>query len=278
MIEVGKFYNLEVVNIKDIGVYLNEKGEGGLDSVFLPKSEVPKDVELGYLLDVFIYRDSKDRLIATRKKPLIKLGEIEVLEVVDINKVGAFLDWGLGKNLLLPFKEQIIEVKKDDKCVVKMYVDKSGRLCATAKLYNILEMNAPYKTGDLVKGVAYQIKDDMGIFVAIDNKYHGMIPKREIYGDVKVGDLLEARVTNVRNDGKLDISVREKSHLQIENDYKIVVEKLVENNGFLPYNDKTDKEIINKEFKMSKRAFKKVVGRLLKENKIEFKDNGIQSL
>lgn len=276
MIEIGKINSLEIISISDIGAYLNIKGEGGVNSVLLPKKEVKKEFKVSDIIDVFIYKDSEDRLIATTKEPYIKLGEIKKLKVVDVSKIGAFLDYGLDRDLFLPFKEQIFDVKKNKEYMVMMYVDKSERLSATMKIYNHLSSDSPYKVNDRVRGIVYQIKDDMGILVAVDNKYHAMIPKRENFGNINLGDIIEARVTLVRDDGKLNISVRDKSYLQIDKDYELILNKLNNHNGFLPYNDKTDKDTISKEFSMSKRAFKKAVGRLLKEKKIEFVDNGIK--
>ena len=268
---LGKIQTLMVVKKVEFGVYLGTEKE----RVLLPKKQVPKDIEVGDPIEVFLYKDSSDRLIATTKHPKIVLGELKVLKVADTGKVGAFLDWGLEKDLLLPFKEQTAKVKKGDSCLVSLYVDKSKRLCATMRVYGKLRTNSPYKKDDHVAGIIYDKSDNFGLFVAVDNQYSALIPKREVYGSYRVGDRVEARVTEVKPDGKLDLSVREKAFIQMDADAEKVLEAIDNFGGALPFNDKADPEIIKRELGLSKNAFKRVVGRLLKERKIEIKEKTI---
>lgn len=268
---LGKIQTLMVVKKVEFGVYLGTEKE----RVLLPKKQVPKDIEVGDPVEVFLYKDSSDRLIATTKHPKIVLGELKVLKVADTGKVGAFLDWGLEKNLLLPFKEQTAKVKKGDSCLVSLYVDKSKRLCATMRVYGKLRTDSPYKKDDHVAGIIYDKSDNFGLFVAVDNQYSALIPKREVYGSYRVGDRVEARVTEVKPDGKLDLSVREKAFLQMDADAEKVLEVIDNFGGELPFNDKADPEIIKRELGLSKNAFKRAVGRLLKERKIEIKEKTI---
>lgn len=268
---LGKIQTLMVVKKVEFGVYLGTEKE----RVLLPKKQVPKDIEVGDPIEVFLYKDSSDRLIATTKHPKIVLGELKVLKVADTGKVGAFLDWGLEKDLLLPFKEQTAKVKKGDSCLVSLYVDKSKRLCATMRVYGKLRTNSPYKKDDHVAGIIYDKSDNFGLFVAVDNQYSALIPKREVYGSYRVGDRVEARVTEVKPDGKLDLSVREKAFLQMDADAEKVLEVIDNFGGELPFNDKADPEIIKRELGLSKNAFKRAVGRLLKERKIEIKEKTI---
>ena len=201
MIELGKTQCLNVVKIVDFGIYLGTEE----DKVLLPKKQVPQDIEVGDALTVFVYRDSSDRLIATTKTPKLELGQIAKLKVSEVGKIGAFLDWGLQKDLFLPFKEQTHPVRKGEKCLVCLYADKSHRLAATMKVYSHMSNQSPYKAEDQVEGTIYEINENIGAFVAVDNKYYGLIPKKEMYGKYREGDTVKARVMRVREDGKLDL-------------------------------------------------------------------------
>lgn len=271
---LGKKRTLMVVKKVDFGVYLGTNEE----RVLLPKKQVPRDIEIGDPIEVFLYKDSSDRLIATTNTPKITLDELAVLEVADTARIGAFLNWGLEKDLLLPFKEQTSKVKKGDKVLVALYIDKSGRLCATMKVYPKLRTDSTYQKDDQVQGIIYDKSDNFGMFVAVDNCYSALIPKREAFGDLKVGDVVEARVAKVREDGKLDLSVRKKAFMQMDDDATIILRRMEEYGGKLPFTDKADPELISKEFGMSKNAFKRAVGRLLKEKKIKITEKNIVRL
>lgn len=272
--ELGKRRMLTVVKKVDFGVYLGTKDE----RVLLPKKEAPEGIEPGDPVEVFLYKDSDDRLIATTMEPKITLEEPAVLTVKDTGKIGAFLDWGLPKDLLLPFREQTAKVKKGDCVLVALYVDKSERLCATMKVYEMLRTDSPYKKDDAVEGTIYEISDNFGVFVAVDDCYSALIPKREAYGDLRVGNKVHARVIKVREDGKLDISVREKAYVQMDADAQLIMEKMKKNGGRLPFTDKAEPELIKKEFGLSKSAFKRAVGRLLKEQRIKLTESSIEIL
>ena len=271
---LGKKRTLMVVKKLDFGVYLGTNEE----RVLLPIKQVPKDIEIGDPIEVFLYKDSSDRLIATTNTPKITLDELAVLEVADTAKIGAFLNWGLEKDLLLPFKEQTSKVKKGDKVLVALYIDKSGRLCATMKVYPKLRTDHSYQKDDQVTGIIYDKSDNFGMFVAVDNCYSALIPKREVFGELKVGDVVEARVAKVREDGKMDLSVRKKAFMQMDDDATMILRRIEEYGGKLPFTDKADPEIIDKEFGMSKNAFKRAVGRLLKEKKIKITEKNIVRL
>lgn len=271
---LGKKRTLMVVKKVDFGVYLGTNEE----RVLLPKKQVPAGIEVGDPIEVFLYKDSSDRLIATRNTPKITLDEMAVLEVADTARIGAFLNWGLEKDLLLPFKEQTSKVKKGDKVLVALYVDKSGRLCATMKVYPKLRTDHSYQKDDQVQGIIYDRSDNFGMFVAVDNCYSALIPKREAFGDLKVGDVVEARVAKVREDGKMDLSVRKKAFMQMDDDAMAVLKRIDEYGGKLPFTDKADPELISKEFGLSKNAFKRAVGRLLKEKKVKIAGDGIERI
>ncbi|MDR5658516.1 S1-like domain-containing RNA-binding protein [Serpentinicella sp. ANB-PHB4] len=275
MIELGKIQKLEVIRIASVGAYLNTINSRDED-VLLPNNKLDENLNLGDEIEVFVYRDSEDRMIATTTKPKITLGELAYLQVVDVTKIGAFVDWGLEKDLLLPFSEQSTRVKVNGQYLMGMYIDKTGRLCATMDIYHQLLEDAPYKEDAKVLGTVYSINEDIGVFVAVDNLYCGLIPNSEVFRTYKIGEQIEARVSRRRDDGKLDLSLREKAHLQMNDDAQIILEKLELSGGSLPLNDKSDPQEIKAAFKMSKNAFKRAIGRLLKENKIEFVEGGIK--
>ena len=217
-------------------------------------------------------------MIATTNEPKITLGQLAVLTVADVGRMGAFLDWGLEKDLFLPFKEQTEKVEKGDRCLVSLYVDKSERLCATMKIYHLLQTDSPYKKDDIVTGTVYEVNRDLGAFVAVDNLYSALIPKREMYGRMYPGQEIEARVAAVKEDAKLALSVRGKIPEQMDKDAELILECIETCGGKLPFTDKADPERIKAEMGMSKAAFKRAVGRLLKQKKIVIKEDGIYSL
>ncbi len=272
--ELGKKRTLMVVKKVDFGVYLGTSEE----RVLLPKKQVPAGIEIGDPIEVFLYKDSDDRIIATTQMPKIMMGELKVLRVADTGRIGAFLDWGLPKDLLLPFKEQTAKVSKGDEILAALYVDKSGRLCATMKVYPHLKTDSDYQKDDEVHGTVYEISKNFGVFVAVDDRYSALIPKREDFGSLKVGDKITARVIKVHEDGKIDLSVRKKAFLQMDEDAQMLLKKMEMSGGKLPFTDKSDAELIKKEFGLSKNAFKRAVGRLLKEQKIQISEKGIEIL
>ena len=277
MIEIGRRQLLEVVKKKEFGVYLAETPGDDL-AVLLPRKQVPDGTEIGDKLEVFIYKDSSDRLIATTAQAALSVGETAVLKVKEVGKIGAFLDMGLEKDLLLPFKEQTHRVRAGEECLVALYVDKSRRLAATMKVYPYMSNESPYKKDDKVTGTVYEINENLGAFVAVDNRYYGLIPEKEMYGDIHEGDWVEARVLKVREDGKLDLSPREKAYVQMDTDSVLVLNVIDKYEGVLPFNDKASPEIIKREFHLSKNAFKRAVGRLLKEGRIKITEKTIERL
>ena len=276
MIEIGKKQKLIVAKTVDFGVYLAEdKNAGQEDRALLPVKQVPEGTREGDTLDVFIYKDSRDRLIATTREPLLQVGQTAVLKVLQVTKIGAFLDWGLEKDLLLPYHEQTSRVREGQECLVALYVDKSSRLCATMKVYHYLSTRTPYVTGDSVKGRVYEISDRFGVFVAVDDKYSALIPAREASGKYRPGEVLDLRVSEVKEDGKMNVTDRQKAYIQINEDAESVLSIIEEFAGVLPFDDKASPEVIKREFGLSKNAFKRAVGHLLKEGKIEIKDKRI---
>ncbi len=289
--KLGEKQTLYVINEVDFGVYLAEHpehrtqtiphGKQGSDEtcVLLPAKQVPEGIRIGDPLVVFLYRDSDDRLIATTREPRLTVGSVAPLSVVQVTRIGAFLDWGLEKDLLLPFKEQLRKVSEGDEILVTLYVDKSGRLCATMRgLYTLLATGSPYRTGDIVTGRIYEFGRDFGTFVAVDDRYSAMIPRHEDTSALKIGDVISATVTNIKEDGKIDLTIREKSYLQTDTDAGEIMKLIERHNGTLPFNDKASPEVIMREAHMSKKAFKRAVGRLYRDRRIEITESGIRRL
>ena len=276
MIELGKKQTLTIVKSVEFGVYLAEdKNADAKNRVLLPGKQVPQGAKEGDRLEVFIYKDSQDRLISTTKEPLISVGQTAVLKVKQVTKIGAFLDCGLEKDLLLPYHEQTLRVREGEEVLVALYVDKSSRLCATMKVYHYLSTRTPYVAGDVVKGRVYEISERFGVFVAVDDKYSALIPAREAAGKYRPGKILELRVTEVKEDGKMNVSDRQKAYLQLNEDAEMVLGVIDEFAGVLPFDDKVSPEVIKREFGLSKNAFKRAVGHLLKEGKIEIREKRI---
>ncbi|MCH5270369.1 MAG: S1 RNA-binding domain-containing protein [Lachnospiraceae bacterium] len=277
MLKLGEMQTLQIVKKVEFGIYLAES-QAAEERVLLPAAQIPDGKRIGESIEVFIYRDSKDRMIATTNTPLLKMGEVVRLRVADVNRYGAFLDWGLEKDLFLPYKQQTFRVKQGDTPLVSLYIDKSGRLCATMNVYPWLSTDSPYQREDRVCGCVYETSPEFGAFVAVDDKYSALIPKKELYGDIKIGDTITARVTAVKEDGKLDLSVREKAYLQIEKDAEKILGIMESFDGVLPFNDKASPEVIKRETGMSKNEFKRAVGHLLKSGKIEIKEKSIKRI
>lgn len=277
MIRLGEIQILHIIKKVDFGVYLSADS-GEADKVLLPQKQVPEGAKVGDEIEVFVYRDSKDRLIATTNTPKLTLHDVARVRVAQVGKVGAFLDWGLEKDLLLPYKEQTRKVSEGEECLVALYIDKSDRLCATMNVYPYLSADSTYKKDDRVRGTVYEISNNFGAFVAVDDKYSGLIPKREFYGNIQIGDVVEARVTDVKEDGKINLSIREKAYLQMDADAQKVMDIIYSYDGVLPFTDKASPEVIRRETQMSKNEFKRAVGRLLKEGKIQITERAIRAV
>lgn len=287
MIILGQVQTLTVCKSTENGVYLESPADAApvpfTDTaaipetrVLLPRGQVPEGTKHGDSLRVFVYRDSEDRVIATIKTPPLTLGETAVLTVKETSQNGTFLDWGLAKDLFLPFKEQTVKVKQGEQVLVALYIDKSGRLCATMHVYEYLSGNAPYQKDDHVTGIVYEHIDEFGTYVAVDSLYSALIPRREVISPLRPGTVVTARVTKVQPDGRLELSLREKAYLQLDTDAERVLTLLKEAGGFLPYHDKSNPEAIKAKFELSKNSFKRAIGHLYKEGILSLEENGIR--
>lgn len=276
--KLGEYQTLYAVKKTDFGVYLAKHPEDRT-RVLLPRKQVPPQMQPGDGLEVFLYKDSKDRLIATVNKPKLAVGECAALKVLSVGEIGAFLDWGLEKDLFLPYKQMTKELKPGDEVLVTLYIDKSSRLCASMKdLYELLSLDSPYQKDDIVSGRVYEFSSNFGTFIAVDDRYSAMIPVHEDCSSLQIGDVIEAKVTNVKPDGKLDLTRRERAYVQMDADAEKVMELIEAYHGALPFNDKASSEVIRHETKLSKNAFKRAVGRLYKERRIEITEDGIRKL
>ena len=274
MIKLGKRQDLTIKRFTSVGAYLNDEEDKG-DDVLLPNSQVPEGAEVDDVVNVMIYRDSKDRIIATIVQSLAEVGEIKKLTVISSSKIGYFLDWGLEKDLFLPFAETVGAVEKFKSYLVAIYIDKSDRIAATMKVKDYLSTDSPYKENDKAIGTIYSINRDIGAFVAVDNKYDGLIQKKNLFGVYEMGEEIEVRINKVHDDGKLDLSLRERGHIQMGEDAQKILTRLKEKEGFLPLNDSSKPDEIKRELHMSKSGFKRAVGMLYKEGIIQITSKGI---
>lgn len=266
---LGEKQVLTVTRVGEIGCYLGDHYDSRAQDVLLPAKWMPNGAQIGDKIEVFVYKDSEDRPIATTMEPALTLGQTAVLRVVDTTRIGAFLDWGLEKDLLLPFHEQNGRLHEGDECLVTLYIDKSERLCASMKkVYHALSTDTPYDKDDVVDGFVYEISDEYGAYVAVDGKYSARIAPQEMRGALSPGRRMTARVARVLPDGKMDLTLQKKVADQMADDAEAVLSEIKARGGSLPFTDKADAEVIREAFGMSKNAFKRAVGRLLKQGKI----------
>lgn len=276
MFELGKTQKMKINNITKIGAYLDAETGNADDNILLPNNQLTDDIKEGDEVEVFIYRDSEDRVIATCKKPFIEKDEIALLEVVDVNKIGAFLNFGLERDLFLPFKEQKVRVRKGDVVLVALYIDSKERLAATTYVSEYFRYDSNFKKNDVVKGIVYNFEPYIGAFVLIDKKYTALIPKDQIFSPIEVGAEIEARISTIHSDGKLVLSLKQEAYKQRLEDSDFIYEYLKSGNGFMALNDDSSPELIKKKLNISKKSFKRAIGKLLKEKKIEITAKGIK--
>lgn len=268
MFKLCEYQNLTIARFKEFGALLEENKDDE-KRILLPSREVPEEAKIGDTIKIFIYLDSKDRMIATTKEPLITLDQVKTLTVTDVTKIGLFLDWGLPKDLLLPFHEINGKPEKGDEALVRLYIDKSGRPAATMRhLYHYLRTDSPYKKGDMVEGRVYEFGHDFGTFVAVDDIFSGMIPRHEDTSHLQIGDVINLKVTDVKPDGKLALTTRKEAYQELDEDGAKLMEIIDSYAGVLPFTEKASPEVIKRETGLSKAAFKRAIGHLYKERKI----------
>jgi predicted RNA-binding protein (virulence factor B family) len=272
MVHVGLFNTLKVIRKTDFGFYLDDGAEG----ILLPKRFVPANTNIGDELKVFLYHDSENRIIATTQTPKGMVGDIVMLKVVSVTPQGAFLDWGLMKDLFAPRSQQLMGMRAGGEYLVKIYLDEqTGRIAATEKIDPFLS-NEPLTVKDLetVDLTIYR-RTDIGYFVIINNLHTGVLHFNEIYRNINIGDKFQGYIKAIRPDNKIDVVLGKAGYKRVEDETEKVIRLLQENNGYLPYNDKSAPEEIYEFFGMSKKTFKMTTGALYKQGKIQFAKQGI---
>ena len=274
MIKVGEYNTLKVLREVDFGVYLDDGGEG----ILLPKRFLPDNVKVGDDLNVFLYHDSESRLIATTQKPYGIVGEIVKLKAITVTNLGAFLDWGLMKDIFVPKSKQQSIMREGAEYLVKIYIDEqTGRVAATEKIEPFLNNDElTVKEMDVVDLVVYR-RTDIGYVVIINNQHTGVLHFNEIYQEIETGKKFKGFIKKIRPDNKIDVVVGKPGYARVEDEAGKILRLLQENDGYLPYHDKSDPEEIYAFFGMSKKAFKMTTGKLYKERKIEFTKTGIKA-
>lgn len=276
MFKLGMYQELIVSSIKNSGFYLKDPLSDVDVEVLLPGAQAPEGIQVGDLINVFVYRDTEDRLITTTKVPKVTLNKIASLKVKKITEIGAFLGWGLDRDLFLPHSEQITTIKEGDLVLIRMYLDKTERLAATMKIQKEFKEDCPYTVGEMHEATIYRINPTLGLFVAVEDEYDGLVLKQDVISRHKAGEKLQLRIARIREDGKLIMSFNKAAFLQKDDDADAIFAKLTESEGFLPYSDYTDADVIRSVFLMSKKSFKRALGKLYKEKLITIEDNGIK--
>ena len=275
MLLLGEMNRLKVLKEVEFGLYL----DGEIDEILIPKRYVPANTKVDDYLDVFLYRDSEDRLIASTQIPKVMVGEYALLEVVDTNRFGVFMDWGMPKDLFVPFQEQNGKMAIGRSYVVKVYIDnETNRIAASARIEHFLEKdNANFDVGQEVTIIPFKYTD-LGVKAIVNKLYEGMLYNNEIFERIDLGKETKAFVNRIRNDGKIDLKLKKSGYSEVTQSQNIILTQLKANKGFLPFHDKSAPEAIYDQFGMSKRDFKQAIGGLYKENKINIGNTGITLL
>lgn len=271
-LSIGNYNTLEITKETPQGLYLaSSQGE-----ILLPNKFIPQNYTLGDHLTVFVYTDSEDRLIATTQTPKVKVGAFASLLVKDVTRYGAFLDWGLDKDLLLPYKEQPYQVKAGDHVVIRAFLDyKTQRVIAVAKIESFLEKDThTLEEGKEVSILIYD-RTPMGYKAVVDQKYGGMIYQNEVFNPIQVGVSMTGYIKKIREDGKVDITLQQTGYAGVLDAKEQIMQQLQDEGGFLPYHDNSSPEAIKEKFHMSKKNFKKAIGGLFKEGKVNIKEEGL---
>ena len=271
MIEIGKHNRLPALQKTKAGILLGDED----DRVLLPNSKIPEGLQQGDVLKVFVYTDSQDRPVATTETPKAVVGEFAVMEVIDVSRHGAFLDWGLDKDLIVPTKEQHEPLKKGDIAVVYVMLDRDERVMATTRLARHFKRPRSYDRGKAVQYIVYG-SNERGTRVLVDGRHSGMLFRDQTFKRLAIGDEGRAWVTHVREDGRMDLSLRAPGRTAHKDARSVLIAALKTSGGFLPLTDKSDPEQISQRLHISKKAFKRAVGGLYKERKIELLEKGIR--
>ena len=272
----GAVQKLRIIDEHPRHYWLAEDNKRGRERARLLKKNLNKEFNIGDEVEVFIYTDRDGFLFASIDVPQVNVKTVKKLRVKTAIKAGAFLEWGMEKDLFWPKDEQRYFVKEGKSYPVVLYTDRDGQILASGNIYPYLSSQSPYKVDDEVSGTVYDKSGNWGVFVAVDNKYFGLIPKSELYQELEYGDVVYARVMRVREDGKLDLALRKRAHVQMTDDAQYILDELESRNGFINLHDKSSPEEIKRQLRMSKSAFKRAVGRLMKKGLIKTSSRGIK--
>ena len=275
MVQIGKMNRRRIVRESSIGVFL--QGDAEWEDFLLPRKYVPNGASVGDTLDVFVYFDSEGRIISTTLKPLAQVGEFATLKVTSIEEFGIFLDWGIGKDLFLPHREQLFKMDVGRKYPVHVYLDNTGRPAASTRINKFVDKSRPsYTSGDAVELLIYQ-QTDLGLRAVVDGRYTGVIFNQDTLNNLRLGQTVTGYIKNIRDDHKIDLSLQPLGSTSNRFDLsELLLSKLKENHGFLEINAKTTADVINEMFGVSRKKFKIALGSLYKKKLIKMKDNGIQ--
>lgn len=274
MVETGQLNRLKVIREVEFGVYLEGGREGG---ILLPRAEVPAGTRLGDRLQVFVYLDTNDMPIATTKRPRAQVGQFANLKVAEVNEVGAFLDWGLPKDLFLPYNEQTRRLKPGESVTVFLYLDNTGRIAATTRLEKHFDPAPEYHQGQLVELLVWR-RTDIGYLVILDNRAQALLHQQDIHRPVRVGQRLPGFVKQVREDGKITVMLEKPGYARVDPLAQQVLNYLEARNGFCALGDKSDPDAIRETFGVSKKAYKMALGQLMKSGRIQQDEQGIHLL
>ncbi len=274
MASIGKYNTLPVVAINDNGAYLNADDLG---EILLPNRFVPENCQIDQKIKVFIYLDTADRIIATTEKPLAEVDQFISLKVVQVNKMGAFLDWGLPKDLLVPYNQQHSKMEVGKYYLVRIFLDlKTNRLVASSKLDKFIDIwPAEYQRWDKVK-LTIGSKTDLGFKAIINDMHWGLLYDNEIFKPLRIGKKITGYIKQVREDGRIDLSLTRPGEGKVKDFSDKLLAHIAEHNGFSPLHDKSEPELIKRTLGVSKKTFKATVGNLLKKGKITIEANGIR--
>ena len=262
MLELGKYNNLKVIDkLKDSFIL-------GYGVKLFFKETLDQEFHIGDLINVFVYNDVEKGIVATLRTAYGEVDELALLRVVGTNEMGAFLDLGIAKDVLLLKNKMEYDVLEGDEILVLLKLDNKKRISATMRVSDYLETKENVKIGQMEKGIIYRVNPDMGIFLAIDGKYHGFIHNNKLDREYQIGEKVEARITNIRTDGKIELSLKEPLNIAMDNDSKLIYDYMLKRDGKLDLNDKSDSDLIKRKLNLSKKAFKRAVGKLYKEGKI----------
>jgi len=279
VVEIGRVNNLQVVREADFGYYLDAETGNTSDDILLPiKSALGKEISIGDRIDAFIYRDSKDRPIATLKNPIAQVGELAYLEVVSVTKIGSFVNFGLEKDILVPFKEENYRLEVGSSYLFYIYLDKTGRIAASTRIDSHLEITNKYKENDEITGTVYGFQTNGSVMVAVDNLYKAVILTKEYFTRIKPGEVLNLRVRKYFEDGRLEVTPRKDKLTEKEALEEKILDYLKKHKGQMSYNDKSSSEDIKKVFGSSKNYFKNALGGLMKRNLITQDEEGTKLL